>query len=172
MSELAREILEEEEEQDEQDVAILDDASAEILIRRIREANEEYERMEAWYKSQLKRMKEKRDNTVAWAEGCLRKYFDLVPKKESKTQQSYQLPGAKLVLKTRAPEYDVDDAVLIPWLKADGWQEFIRVKETADWAKLKPLLKVSGTGMVDDDGQVVPGITVTEREPEFQVVIK
>ena len=168
MSEMPNEILDEEEEQ----LAILDDASAEMLIRRIREANEEYDRMKAWYEIHLKRMKEKRDNTVAWAEGCLRRYFDLVPKNETKTQQSYQLPGAKLVLKNRAPEYDVDDSVLIPWLKADGWQEFIRVKETADWAKLKPLLKVSGTGMVDDDGQVVPGITVTEREPEFQVVIK
>lgn len=169
MSEMPIEILE-DEEQEEQDVAILDDASAGMLMHRIKDANEEYDRMESWYKAQLKRMKEKRDATIAWAKGCLRSYFDLVPKKATKTQQSYQMMSGKLVLKQPGPEFDVDDEVVIPWLKANGLEQFIKTKETVSWVELKKVLTVTPTGMVTEDGEIVPGITVTEREPEFNAI--
>jgi len=169
MSELPREILE-EEEQEEQDVAILDDASAGMLMHRIKDANEEYDRMESWYKVQLKRMKEKRDATIAWAKGCLRSYFDLVPKKATKTQQSYQMMSGKLVLKQPGPEFDVNDDVVIPWLKANGLEQYIKTKETVNWVELKKVVKVAGTGVSTEDGEIVPGITVTEREPEFNAI--
>ena len=155
-----------EEEQEEKDIAVLDDASAEMLMHRIKEANDEYDRMESWYKTQLKRMKEKRDATVAWAEGCLRGYFEMVPKKETKTQQSYQLPSGKLVMKMPGPAFDHDDKTLIPWLKKN-WPEYVKIEESVDWKELKKQLKVSGTGMVTEDGEVVPGVKVTPKQPEF-----
>ena len=167
MSELAREILEEEEEQDEQEVAILDDASAGMMMRRIKDANEEYDRMESWYKAQMKRLREKRDATVAWAKGCLRAYFDLVPKKATKTQQSYQMMSGKLVMKQPGPEFDVNDEITVPWLKANGLEQFIKTKETVNWLELKKVLTVTPAGMATEDGEIVPGITGTEREPEF-----
>lgn len=170
MSEIAREILEEEEEQEEQDIAVLDDASAGMMMRRIKDANEEYDRMESWYKTQLKRMKEKRDATIAWAKGCLRSYFDLVPKKTTKTQQSYQMMSGKLVMKHPGPEFDVDDEITVPWLKANGLEQFIKTKETVNWVELKKVLTVTPAGMTTEDGEIVPGITVTEREPEFTAV--
>ena len=170
MSELKNEILEEEEEV--QDVAVLDDASAEILMRRIKDADDEYGRMEAWYKTQLKRMKEKHDGVVAWAKGCLRQYFDLVPKHETKTQSSYQTPSGKMIMKQLGPTFDVDDAVLVPWLEENGLEEYIKVEKTANWAALKKVLNITGTTVATEDGEIVPGVTVTEREPDFQVVIK
>ena len=173
MSELKNEILEEEqEEQDGVEVAVLDDTSAEMMMRRIKDANEEYDRMEAWYKTQLRRMKEKRDGVVGWAKGCLRQYFDLVPKHETKTQSSYETMSGKMVMKRLGPAFDVDDAVLVPWLKENGLEEFVKVKETVNWDALKKTVKVTGDAVVTEDGEIVPGITVTEREPDFQVVIK
>ena len=169
MSEMPRESLE-DEEQEEQDVAILDDASAGMLMHRIKDANEEYDRMEAWYMAQLNRMREKRDATITWAKGCLRAYFDLVPKKETKTQQSYQMMSGKLVLKQLGPEFDVDNDTVIPWLKANGLEQYIKTRETVNWAELKKALSVTATGMVTEDGEIVPGITVTEREPEFNAI--
>lgn len=161
MSELEREILEEEP-----DVAVLDDVSAEMLMQRIAEAKKEYDRMEAWYKRQLEKIKEKRDATVAWAEGCLRGYFDMVPTHDTKTMRSYKLPSGTLVMKMPGPAFDHDDKTLIPWLKKN-WPEYVKVEESVDWKELKKQLKVAGTGMVTEDGEVVPGVKVTPKQPEF-----
>ena len=168
MSELA-EVFEENQEE----VLCLDDMSAEMLLRRIEEANEECERMISWYTTMIDRVKAKRDNTVAWAENSLRVYFEMVPKKVSRTQASYELPSGKLVLKAQEPAYEQKEDELLPWLKT-SLPEFVKVKESADWMKLKKQLKIGpdGKSMITADGEVVPGITVTEREPKFTVTLK
>lgn len=167
MSELAEKFEEQEE------ILCLDDMSAEMLLRQIDEANAECERMVSWYKTMIERVQAKRDNTVAWAENSLRAYFEMVPKKTTKTQQSYELPSGKLVLKAQEPAYELDDNDLLPWLKK-SLPELVKVKETADWANLKKQLKVTpdGKGMFTEYGEVVPGIKVTEREPKFTVTLK
>lgn len=161
------------DEEDLQDVAIFDDDSAEYMLRRIREANEQCERMEAWYTRQLEKCREVRDRTVAWAENNLRGYFEMVPAKATKTQRSYELPGGKLVLKHQAPKFETKDEELVPWLKANR-PELVKIKESSDWENLKKELKISpeGTSMVTEDGEIVPGITVTPREDKFTVTIK
>ena len=175
MSEAVREIIEEELEEQEPDVLVLDDASAVMMVERIREANDEYERMEAWYKQQLKRMKEKRDSVVSWAEGCLKGYFEMVPHHKTKTQQSYDLPGAQMVLKDQEASYETDDDVLIPWLKKNGLAEFVQVKESSRWGDLKKKIKIddeNGVAMLPTTGEVIPGIKVTAREQKFTVRVK
>lgn len=168
------EIFTEEEEETMPDVAVLDDASAEYMLKRIREADEQLERMEAWYALQLDKAKAVRNRTVAWAERNLRAYFDMVPVKRSKTRMSYELPGGKLVLKDQGPKYDQDDEKLVPWLKANKMTDLVKVKESANWAELKKMLKETpdGTGMMTGDGEIVPGITVEQRMPVFKVTIK
>ena len=176
MSELAK-ILEEEEleeEQEDEEVAVLDDASAEMLLDRIEWANRQYEKTEAWYAKQLEKAAAKRDRIVAWSERGLRSYFEMIPdsvKKKAKTQISYELQGGKLVMKNQQPKYDTDDGKLVPWLKQNGLVGLINVKETANWAELKKMLKESpdGTAMVTDDGELVPGVTVEQRLPKFEV---
>ena len=169
----AREILPEEEQEELQEVACFDDASAEYLLRRIREANDQYDRMADWYEHQLNKLREIRDNTIAWAERGLRSYLDMVPAKTTKTQISYDLPGGKLVLKVQAPEYERDEDALVPWLKGNGMTEMVKVKESANWAELKKTLKEGPDGtMITVDGEIVPGIKVIEREPKFTVTLK
>ena len=165
--------LEENELEDLEEVIVLDDASAEMLLQRIKEAEEQYERMEAWYTLQMSRAKQLRDRTVAWAEGSLRAYFDLVPTKNTKTQRTYELPGGKMVLKHQAPSFDQNDEKLVPWLKANR-PELVKVKESSNWAELKKELTISsdGTSVVTADGEIVPGVTVTQREDKFTVTVK
>lgn len=173
MSEMLDEIYEENEGEELQDVAVFDDASAQYLLKRIAEANEQFERMVAWYGLQTERAKKLRDRTVEWAERNLRAYFDLVPKKTTKTQQSYELPGGKLVLKTPQPKYERDEAALVPWLEGNGRAELVKVEKSANWAELKKTLKIAPDGqtMVTEDGEVVPGVKVTARLPEFSVTV-
>lgn len=163
-----------EEEDQLQEVAVFDDASAEYLLKRIREANAQYEKMEAWFDLQKSKAKEIRDNTVAWAERGLRAYLDMVPAKKSKTQISYELPGGKLVLKQQEPKYEnPDEEATVKWLKASGNAEYVKVKETPNWADMKKDMKVKVVGdtVCTEDGEVIPGMKATAREPKFTVTL-
>lgn len=157
-----------------EEVPVLDDMDAEFLLGQIKMANAEYEKMEAWYTQMLARANEARMKKVQWAENNLRAYFETVPKKETKTQQSYELPSGKLVLKHQEPEYSREDEKLVDWLKKNERADLVKVKESPDWAGLKKELQISpdGASMVTTDGEVVPGITVTPREDKFTVTIK
>lgn len=174
MTEAIKENIMEEEEEQLEEVIVLDDASAEYLLRRIKEANEQFERMKAWYSHQLEKAKAICDRTVAWAENSLRGYFNMVPTKDTKTQKKYELPGGTLILKAQQPKFEVDDEKLVPWLKENGAAEYVNVKESANWEELKKQVQLApdGTGVVNADGEILPGITVEEREPVFQVKVK
>ena len=174
MSELrAYEPDEELDQLEGQEIPMLDDMDAEYMLAMIRQADDEYQKMESWYAHMVEKAKEKRDRKVAWAESNLRAYFDIVPAKVTKTQKSYDLPSGKLVLKHQEPKYDTKDEELVPWLKANR-PELVKIKESSDWANLKKELKVSpdGVAMVTDSGEIVPGITVTQREDKFSVTMK
>lgn len=175
MSELrAYEPDEELDQLEGQDVPMLDDMDAEYMLTLIRQADTEYQKMESWYAHMVEKAKEKRDRKVAWAENNLRAYFDIVPAKVTKTQKTYDLPSGKLVLKHQEPKYTTKDEELVPWLKKNGKAGLVKVKEEADWANLKKQLKASpdGLSMVTEDGEIVPGITVTPREDKFTVTLK
>lgn len=175
MSELrAYEQDEELEQLEGQEVPMLDDMDAEYMLALIRQADAEYQKWESWYAHMVEKAKEKRDRKVAWAESNLRAYFEIVPAKVTKTQKTYDLPSGKLVLKHQEPKYDTNDEELVPWLKKNKMPELVKVKESADWANLKKQLKVSpdGLSMVTEDGEIVPGITVTPREDKFTVTLK
>ena len=169
----ARKIETDEELDDLQEVAILDDASAEMVLQQVRRAEEQYKKMEAWYDFQKSKAREIYENTMAWAEGCLRGYMDMVPTKNTKTQRKYELPSGTLMLKRQEPTFEQQDAELLPWLKKNH-PDLVKVKESSNWAELKKLLKVTpdGTGMATEDGEIVPGITVTQREAKFVITVK
>lgn len=166
-----QEDLNEDQEEVLEEVAVLDDASAEYMLKRIREAEDQYERMEAWYEHQKGKAKQLRDRTVAWAMRGLRSYFDMVPTKNTKTQRSYELPGGKIVVKAQEPKYDQDDKELVPWLKQNKMTDMIRIKEESNWKELKNLLKLApdGKSMVTADGEIVPGVKVTQRGEKMTV---
>jgi hypothetical protein len=151
-----------------------DDQAAQWCLDRIREANAEKERWRAYYEEQLKKITDREDRRIQFFEMKLMQYFGSVPHKQTKTQESYQLPGGKLVLKDQGPKYDKDDEKLGPWLKANKMTDLVKVKESANWAELKKMLKETpdGTGMMTGDGEIVPGITVTERPKKFVVEVK
>jgi len=172
MSEAVREMLDEEEEELlEEEPTILDDMSAEMALKTIREAQDEYERMEAWYKTKLEQLKEWRDRKVAWAQNGLKGYFSLVPTHDTKTRKTYDLPGATLTMSRQDAKYDVKDEELVPWLKMNQRSDLIRVKEEAEWGKLKKELSftVKDGKVVTEDGEIIPGVTATERADKFTV---
>lgn len=152
---------------------VTDDKSAEWCLQKIREARQEAEKWKEHYRLQMEKVQKEAENTVAYFEGLLSEYFDTVPHKETKTQQSYTLPSGKLVRKQQQPEYIKDDAVLVPWLKENFRLELVKVevKEKADWAALKKQISITpdGTSVMDENGEIIPGVTVSNRPDKFMV---
>ena len=174
---------EDEREDRLEEVAVLDDASAEMILRQLKQAENQYERMKAWYDHQIANLKEIRDRTRAWAETCLRSYFDMVPTTGKKIR-SYDMPGGTLKLARQDPEYEVNDAELVPWLEKNNLEKFVAVKKEARWGDFKETLKnekkqirtvtaEDGTlQVVTADGEIIPGIKAVPRDDKFTIKCK
>lgn len=166
MSEILKEIETEEE------FRVENDQTAEWCLQKIREAQTDMEKWLAFYEQRKETVKADTANRIAFFEHHLREYFDTVPHKVTKTQESYALPSGKIVVKQQEPEYERDDESVLAWLKENGGEKFVKVKESLDWAGLKKTLTVCGETVADENGEIIPGIKAVEREPVFKVEVK
>ena len=164
MTELVEEILNEEDP-----FVVTDDKSAEWCLQKIREAEEEKQKWSDFYKQQLQKIVDSCDATISCMMHYLEVYFGTVKHKVTATEENYRLPSGKLVMKKPSTDFDRDDESLLAWLKENGHPEFIKVKESVDWASLKKTLVVVGGSVTDEDGQIVPCITVVDKPAEFKI---
>jgi hypothetical protein len=154
------------------------DEKAEWALAKIREEQAEAMRimnvcksMILHYEQQMKKAEENLEKKTAYLRSQLEQYFDSVEKRRTKTQEVYKLPSGTLKRKYPGPQFKRDDEKLISWLKARQMNEYIKVKESPDWANLKKVAQVAGDKIVDENGEVVEGITVVDRPPVFEVEV-
>lgn len=153
---------------------IKDDKSAEWALKKIREAQEDTARWNAYYAAQMETIERQNADTVAYFTALLEAWFATVPHKTTKTQESYQLPSGKLVRKAQQPAYERDAEALLKWAKA-SLPEAVKVKEEASWTDIKNRIgKVmpDGSAVDKETGEIIDGVTVIERDPVFKVEIK
>ena len=149
------------------------DQKAEWAAKKIREARQDTQKWTEYYERQLSAIRRANEDTEAYFAALLADYFETVPHKATKTQESYSLPSCKLVLKAQQPEFNRDEAVLCDYLDKKGRDDLVKITRRADWAALKKTLKVMEDGTcVDADGEVVEGIQAFSRQPEFKVEMK
>ena len=149
------------------------DQKAEWAARKIREARQDTQKWTEYYERQLSAIRRANEDTEAYFAALLADYFETVPHKTTKTQESYSLPSCKLVLKAQQPEFNRDEAVLCDYLDKKGRDDLVKITRRADWAALKKTLKVMEDGTcVDADGEVVEGVQAFSRQPEFKVEMK
>lgn len=168
--------------EEEQRFVVDDDQKAEWCIRKIAETKKEMMDWIDFYVAQTDKVRDKCLRRIQFFEAMLEKYFSSVPHKVTKTQESYQLPSGKLVVKKQGPDYERDDALILAWMKANDEDRFVKVKESVDWSELKKkldILQLTAGGeqvaeqvVFTETGEVVPGITVTERPDVFKVEVK
>lgn len=156
------------------------DQKAEWALAKIREEQAEAQRimnvcksMILHYEEQMKKAEEGLEKKTSYLRSQLEQYFDSVEKRRTKTQEVYKLPSGTLRRKYPKPEFKRDDEALLKWIKANKINAhlYIRVKETPDWANLKKAIQVVGNKAVDENGEVVEGITVVDRPPVFEVEV-
>lgn len=149
------------------------DQKAEWAARKIREARQDMKKWTEYYERQLSAIRRANEDTEAYFSALLADYFETVPHKATKTQESYSLPSCKLVLKAQQPEFNRDEAVLCDYLDKKGRDDLVKITRRADWAALKKTLKVMEDGTcVDADGEVVEGVQAFSRQPEFKIEMK
>lgn len=156
---------------------ITDDRCADWAVRKIAEERSEYDRLKALAAEQIASINEKvaaaqrrYENGTAFLTGCLASYFQTVPHKVTKTTEKYRLLSGTLTMKKGGTKAKVDDAVLVPWLRANGYGELVKVEESAKWGELKKLLNYTGDmAVIADTGLIVEGVTAYEAADTFTV---
>lgn len=134
---------------------ITDDRCADWAIRKIADERSEYDRLKALADEQIAAINEKvaaarkrMENGTSYLTSCLADFFATVPHKETK----------------------LDETKLVPWLKANGYGELVKVEESTRWADLKKLLSYTGDiATLTETGEIVEGVTVYETPGIFTV---
>ena len=148
---------------------VTDDKAAQWCMQKIMEAETDRAMWKAHYEAQMEKVNKAADESIAYFTAKLEEYFANVPHKATKTQESYTLPGGKLVLKQQQPKFETDDDKLVSWLEANGRTGLVKIKKSADWATLKKSLNFVGENAVTVDGEIVPGVKVEQRPNVFKV---
>lgn len=154
------------------------DEKAEWALRKIAEEQAEAQRyinvcqtVINEYQEKIRKRQEQMENKVAHLKALLEQYFEIVPKRRTATQEIYRLPSGTLRRKYLQPEIKRDEEKIIAWLKARNMKEYIKTKETLDWAELKKKIRIQGQYVVDENGEIVDGVEVIERPPKFEIEI-
>ena len=161
------------------------DMKAEWCLSKIRNVRKEKDREIAelqrqmqFYKDQIDLVTQKANDDEDFFKSMLFPYFaerqEAGFTKETKTQISYKTPSGVLKIKHQNPEYNYKDNQdqTIVWLKKNDLAQFVKVKEEVDWAELKKTVKIVGDGVATKDGEMIPGIKVTEKDDVFEVEVK
>lgn len=174
------ELIREEEYETTEGFTVDSDAKAMWVLEKIRKARADRDELIEWYNKQIEKINQQTDFNTLLLERMLAEYFKTVPHKKTKTQESYSLPGAKLVLKKQNPEYKHDDKTVIAWLEKNNGQQYIKTKKELDWSGLKSAGDVVEGKLVigetiTEDGEIiqitVPGVEVIDREEKFVVEV-
>lgn len=83
-----------------------------------------------------------------------------------KKKQTISLPGGKFGFRKVPAKIDRDETALLEFAETSA-PEYVKIKKSVDWAALKKTCKADGGHMVTADGEIVPGVTVTEQPDKF-----
>jgi len=127
-------------------------------------AEKEIERIRNWQEAETN----KYQRSIEFFESLLQEYIFKERQKDPKFK-TVSTPYGKATLRKMPPKWNYDDEKLLTFLKQSGKQQFIRVKEEVNKAELKKVVKVVGDVAVDENGEVIEGITI-EEQPEKLIV--
>ncbi|HRT84849.1 MAG TPA: host-nuclease inhibitor Gam family protein [Bacteroidales bacterium] len=154
------------------------DSKAEWALEKIKAERADMERLVslceqkiAEYQEKIELFKKQYENSTSFLVSCLQQYFNTVPHKKTKIQETYKLPSGTLKLKYPGPEFVRDEETLVKWLKDNNYTDHIKIKESADWASLKAKVKVDKGNVITEDGEIIEGVKAVDRPPEFKVEV-
>lgn len=169
--------LETQEEPEKVGFEINDDNIADWALRKIAEEQKEYERLASIAMMQieeinakLKHMEEMAERITSFLKRCLYRYFQMVPHKATKTQESYKLFSGSLVFKLPTVKMVKDDEELLKYLRSNNLNQYIKVKEEPAWGEFKKTLTVMDGEVIDTiSGEVVEAVKAEQVPGTFDI---
>lgn len=164
-------------ESEQEGFSINDDSTADWALRKIAEERAELERLKSIAENQIEEINQKikylenaTERRTNFLKGCLGQYFQTVPHKATKTQETYKLLSGSLVFKLPKQTMVKDDAQLLDYFRQNGMPEYIKTKEEPAWGEYKKNLTiVDGHAMDTVTGEIVDVIRVEETPGVFEV---
>ena len=151
------------------------DNKAEWAINKLKEEQQEADRLISIcecqieiYKDKIDLYKQELEYKNSGLKGMLQQYFDTVEHKKTKPQESYKLPSGTLKLKYKE-KIVKDDSKLLEWLDSNGQDEYILINKSAVWGEFKKTLQKVDGKFVTEDGEIVEGVTVEDAGAEFSI---
>ena len=167
-----------DEEQAPQRWSITDDGCADWALKKIKTERDELDRITALAEQEIARLKEqvekaqrRYEQNTAFLTSMLEQFFDTVEHKKTKTgTESYRLLHGQLVRKPGGFKPEPDHEKLVAWLRQNGYENLVKVEESARWGDLKKQITFTGTiATITETGEIVEGVNVTETAPAFSV---
>ena len=170
------EVLEQPED-DQKGFSIDDDATADWALRKIAEEEKELERITVIASQQIaeinlkiKHLEEVTERKNSFLKRCLEQYFQAVPHKSTKTQESYNLLNGSLIFKLPKQKMKADDAELLEHFRKNGLQEYIKIEEKPMWGEYKQNLSIVDGKVIDiTTGEIVDAVKVEETAGVFKI---
>lgn len=155
------------------------DGKAEWAVKKIKEAEDEHERLIALIEQERAALDEKKarfdaalERDTAFLKAALDGYMRTVKCRSGKTQDSYQLLSGKLIRKKAGVDFSVDSDALAGWLRESGREDFLAVTVKPMWGEIKKRLAAdpeSGAVVIAETGEVVEGVTAVEKPETFSI---
>ena len=130
-----------------------------------REAEEWKKKVDAWLYSRVNSI----DEANASDEAKLQVYAE--DRLKNSKRKSVSLPSGKFGFRKGQPKIEHQDDVLLRYAK-EANQNYVKVKESLDWSGLKNSCVIDHDKMIDENGEVLPGITIHPAEQTFYVSVK
>lgn len=156
---------------------IADDDVADWAVQKIAEKKAEYDRLKELADREIARITEKVEQAKRRYEAdsslltnCLLNYFMTVPHRKTKTTEKYQLLHGTLTMKLGGTDFRRDDAKLVAWLKENGREDLVKIKEEPAWGDLKKQIEAVGSSVIiKDTGEILEGIEATQAPDTFKI---
>lgn len=156
---------------------VVNDSQANWALRKIKEHQQEIKWNQEMAQYEIEKIEEWEEQvnqpltrSIDYFQGLLAQYA--MAKKEADPEfKSLKLPNGNLQFRKQQPKWNYDNKKVVESLKQLGMTDYIRVKEEPAKSDIKKVLTVAGDKVVNENGEVVEGIEIEERDESFSVKI-
>ncbi len=148
-------------------IAYFEDKKAEIdaiIEKQIAPFLEKVEKIKMWGEESKKEYIEKQVHYSNHLEQYLRTEVAKQVEAGKKPKKTIKLPYGKISLKAQQPEFQKNDEELLQYAKGAG---YAKLNWSVEWSELKKACTVVDGKLVDENGEIVPGVTVVDRAEKF-----
>lgn len=156
---------------------VMTDYDANQALKKVHRLRQNADRYEAVIKQEIENLKLKAavyrqqvENTIGFYEQGLKMFTMTADCETTKTgNRIYRLPDGKLCIKKQEPEFVRDDESLVLWLTENYGGKFIKTTSVPEWGEFKKHCRIDGDKVVDENGEIVKGVTAVPREERFVI---